>query len=260
MAGERERSGPPASGEDARSSGGAPRSLAVLRDTVWSSDPVDQADVEALVAAMARSPGADEDPRERANVLLSLLDAGSRAGDLTGANGHTVRASAVEALLELGYPYALEVPPEVLEQVREEQQSRKFNADTSTTVGVTVLAGLVQLLLVLLTLWSDSLFDPKADGPPDPFLWGFTVALALPSLLAITGTLLDLRRLQWLGSYGLRLQSMFWAGLATLSLAGGYWESLLMSLLLPWHLTWYAARLTKPVPLPDSGVVPPSER
>ena len=75
--------------------------------------------VDAFLQALGQPPSGDETPRARADLLLSLMeDAAVR--DYTGSDGRTVRAAAVEGLLALGYPYALEVPPEALAQARAE--------------------------------------------------------------------------------------------------------------------------------------------
>src|SRR5689334_5354316 len=91
-----------------------PLSLTELREAM-SSPGVIPSEVDALQAAIARPPGDGESLRERADFLLSLMALPEEAADRTGSTGLTVRAAAVEALMELGFPYALEVPPEVLE-------------------------------------------------------------------------------------------------------------------------------------------------
>ncbi|MFP2906684.1 hypothetical protein ACLESD_16810 [Pyxidicoccus sp. 3LFB2] len=250
MSQEHSRAVPPPTREEPPLSLWRARTLAELRDTVSASGGATPADVEALLATMARPPRADEDPRERADVLLSLLDVKAPAGNLAGLDGRTVREGAVEALLSLGYPHALEVPPEALEQARREQHERRFGGSTFRAVVVTVLAALAQLFVSVLTLWGSSLFEPHAREPLGA-VWSVLLgASLLPALLAITGRLLDLRGLQWLGSKGLGLQCMLWAGIASLSLASFRVEAILVALLLPWHLTWYAARLTKPARVP----------
>ncbi|WNZ62177.1 hypothetical protein QEG98_41300 [Myxococcus sp. MxC21-1] len=68
-------------------------------------------EVDALIAAIAQRPAEDPEAlRERTDYLLSLMTLPGDASVLTGSAGITVRTAAVEALLELGYPYALEVP------------------------------------------------------------------------------------------------------------------------------------------------------
>ncbi|WP_257462472.1 hypothetical protein [Archangium lipolyticum] len=58
-----------------------------------------------------------EPPRVRADLMLDVLE-DERLCELTGTDGHRVGVAALEALLELGYPYALEVTPEMLTRAR----------------------------------------------------------------------------------------------------------------------------------------------
>src|SRR5205085_159839 len=55
--------------------------------------------------------------RATADFLLAQLDA-KAFGALVDSNNFSCRAAAVEALLSLGYPFALEVNPEDLEHLR----------------------------------------------------------------------------------------------------------------------------------------------
>ena len=68
---------------------------------------------QAVEQAMQRLAAAPS--RERADYLLSLLG----EPQIAQASGHPgIRRAAVRALLAFGYPYALEVPPEVIELAR----------------------------------------------------------------------------------------------------------------------------------------------
>jgi hypothetical protein len=73
-------------------------------------------DVDALMQGLARPLAEDEPPRARADFLLSLIESAA-VSDLQGTDGRSVRTAAVQALLDLGYPYALEIPPEALSKV-----------------------------------------------------------------------------------------------------------------------------------------------
>jgi hypothetical protein len=73
-------------------------------------------EVDALLAGISAPLAAGESPRERADQLLRLLQ-DETLGEFTDQNGRQVRPAALEALLALGYPYALEVPPEVLSRM-----------------------------------------------------------------------------------------------------------------------------------------------
>jgi hypothetical protein len=92
----------------------ASSSLSELLEVVRSPG-VFRADVDALLQGLARPLAEDESPRARADFLLSLIEAPD-VSDMRGNDGRTVRATAVRALLDLGYPYALEVPPEALSE------------------------------------------------------------------------------------------------------------------------------------------------
>lgn len=69
--------------------------------------------LNALLERMGRGGGS----REVADAFHSLLDGGKLSG-LVDGQGRTCRAVATEALLALGFPYALEVRPEDLEHLR----------------------------------------------------------------------------------------------------------------------------------------------
>lgn len=58
-----------------------------------------------------------DEGRRVADLLHLLLESGQLAG-LEDATGRTCRAAATEALLRLGFPFALEVRPEDLEHLR----------------------------------------------------------------------------------------------------------------------------------------------
>ncbi|HUM12338.1 MAG TPA: hypothetical protein VLT82_15430 [Myxococcaceae bacterium] len=113
--------------------------------------------------ATARAPGADEDtrrafadrlarldlgdPRSTADRLLQLLASGELA-TFRGSDGSSARAAAVERLLALGYPYALEVSPEDLAHWRAERPSEATDGRG--------LAVLVMTVAVCLSLWGVS--------------------------------------------------------------------------------------------------------
>ncbi|PTL84865.1 hypothetical protein [Vitiosangium sp. GDMCC 1.1324] len=84
---------------------------------IVSSPGVTREDVESLLAGLSGPLVEGESTRERADQLLRLLQ-DEALGALTGGDGREVRPAALEALLALGFPYALEVPPEVLSRMR----------------------------------------------------------------------------------------------------------------------------------------------
>jgi hypothetical protein len=65
-------------------------------------------DVAQLLSGLSAPLAQGELPRERADQLLRLLQHPELA-ELTGRDGRQVRPVALEALLSLGHPYALEV-------------------------------------------------------------------------------------------------------------------------------------------------------
>jgi len=130
-------------------------------DALLPQDPLDRA------LASARAPGADGvarravldrlatldlgDPRATADRLQQLL-ASEALGSLRGTDGTSARAVAVERLLGLGYPYALEVSPEDLAHWRQERPSGASDGRG--------LAVLVMTVAVCLALWGVS--DPPS--------------------------------------------------------------------------------------------------
>ena len=119
----------------------------------------------ALALAEARAPGADltarrsfvdrlarldlGNPRTTADALLKVL-ASEDLASLHAPDGTSARAVAVERLLALGYPYALEVSPEDLAHWRAERPSQATDGR-----GLSVL---VMTVAVCLSLWGVS--DP----------------------------------------------------------------------------------------------------
>ncbi|QRN97886.1 hypothetical protein JRI60_02035 [Archangium violaceum] len=86
--------------------------LEALRQPGPTSDEVD-AFLEALSTPIP--PG--EPPRVRADFMLDVLE-DERLCELTGTDGRQVGVAALETILALGYPYALEVTPEMLKRAR----------------------------------------------------------------------------------------------------------------------------------------------
>jgi len=125
--------------------------------TVAAADPLE------LALAEARAPGADAtarrafvdrlarldlgDARATADALLKVL-ASQDLATLQASGGTSARAVAVERLLALGYPYALEVSPEDLAHWRAERPSEATDGR-----GLSVL---VMTVAVCLSLWGVS--------------------------------------------------------------------------------------------------------
>jgi len=150
-------------------------------------------DVDAFLRALGQPPAGGETPRERANLLLSLLE-DVEVRDATGTDGRTVRTAAMEALLALGYPYALEVPPEVLAQVRGEASAR---GSQEVPVAGLVLAGLAVGVQGLI-LWDEGVLLNTWAAVS-------TGAAVLPPLLAVLG---GWRGLRWARRVGVALMGL----------------------------------------------------
>jgi hypothetical protein len=233
------------------------QSLAELRDALTSPGVV-QAEVDALFAAIARPPTGDETPRARADFLHSLMSLREEAHEgMTGSDGRTVRAAAVEALLELGFPYALEVDPDVLEDVRRKTQRRKHTArvDSGGFPAGGLVLSLMAVVLQLLVVTARSMLSRHGDfWEASPL---FPLALVvLPPLSAVFGHVLESRRLLKLGSIGMGLQSVVWLFL-TLRFGSdaGRFGWLLLALI-PWYLPLAAACMMYPRTPPEDAASP----
>jgi hypothetical protein len=86
--------------------------LAALRAPGVTSEEIDQ-----FLAGLAAPRPSNEPPRVRADLMLDVLE-DEWLCELRGSAGRRMGAVALEALLGLGYPYALEVTPEMLAQAR----------------------------------------------------------------------------------------------------------------------------------------------
>lgn len=216
-------------------------SLTELREAMTSPGVI-QAEVDALLAAIARPPAGDEAPRARADFLLSLMELPEEARDRKGSNGRTVRAAAVEALMELGYPYALEVHPDVLEAVRRETQDSKKGGHASRISVPGIVVSLLALLLQVFMLWVN--FSSHGHSHRVDTLQQFLLGLVvIPPLSAIFGQAVDWRWLQSLGARGMALQGLVW--MLVTWLAADAWFALV---LVPWYLPLIAAYLMRSTP------------
>jgi hypothetical protein len=216
-----------------------------LREAMGSPGVI-QAEVDGLLAALARPLAEDESPRARADFLLSLMEMPREAGDRTGSDGRTVRGAAVDALMELGYPYALEVPPEVLERVRRDHPLKGRREPRGVPVPswmpavvVTVLSLPAQLLMVLLAAF-------RVSGPlQQPVLLTLAGLGSLLPLLALIGLGMKQPGLQRVGAWGMRLQGLGWLVFALMEASRSYRFNEFV-LLLPWYLPLLAGFLMTP--------------
>ncbi len=234
----------------------APRSLAELRADMCSPGVI-PSEVDTLIREMARPVEGEAALRERADFLLSLMTLPGAASQQTGSDGITVCTAAVETLLELGYPYALEVPPNLLERAREErgeQRRRQKKRQKQRQPGALPVAGIVVTLFgTVLQLLPHVLSALLANTPLS--VWGVSptlllLGICLPPAMALLGALMRHRTLQGLGAVGMVLQGLVWL-LITLFMAS---RSSLGLWLLAWP-TWYvmlgAAQLIRPSKRPE---------
>jgi pilus assembly protein TadC len=153
-----------------------------------SAPGVTLGDVEGLLAGLSGPLAEGESPRERADQLLRLLS-DEALGELYGKDGQPVRPAALEALLALGYPYALEVPPEVLERMHR-LPPRALSRSSRWGVGLAAVSAVVPGLvfaLVSTRTWTRYLDE----------LAILTGSLFLPAVLS---ALAERYRLRWLKS------------------------------------------------------------
>ncbi|OJH40429.1 hypothetical protein [Cystobacter ferrugineus] len=88
------------------------------------SEDVTPHEVRSFVEGLPVPLGPDESARSRADLLLGVLE-DERLCTLATPDGRQVGGAALEALQELGFPYALEVTPTMLARVREHQAAAR---------------------------------------------------------------------------------------------------------------------------------------
>jgi hypothetical protein len=212
---QRSRPGPPtASSETGVAS--LPRGLPSLEVLIAQarSPGAARGEVDALIAGLSQPLASEQSPRERADLLLALIE-DKHLGDFSGSKGLTVRSAAVEALLALGYPYALEVPPDALE----DRSAHKHAAGTTASRRIfsggkgwagfflVTLIGLAQLIPMLLFTAG---FNDREKWIPlvaTLFISGTTF---LPALLVALGHYFRSQLLRGLGGTWLVLAGLLW--------------------------------------------------
>lgn len=80
--------------------------------------------------------------KQTAELLHRLLDERTLDG-LRDPSGLSSRAAAVRALIDLGFPHALEVAPEDLELLRRELSPRRFRKVLALAIAVATAVGLL---------------------------------------------------------------------------------------------------------------------
>jgi hypothetical protein len=159
-----------------------------------------RAEVNALLAGLSQPMPPEHSPRERADLLLSLIG-DEVIASYTGTDGRTVRAAAIQALMALGYPYALEVPPEALEAAsREESVSGPGLLSTGNGRAGFGLVTLVAVLQAAAVIYLGLLLsEPHVMAIGLAIVAGTTL---LPATMAVAG--------QSVGSPGLKGAGLIW--------------------------------------------------
>jgi hypothetical protein len=119
---QRIREAPPVHEESTPSLQDAPRLVREARPLLerlasLRAPGVTSEEIDTFLAGLKAPRPSDEPPRVRADLMLDVLEDEWLCG-LTGGQGQRLGEVALEALLGLGYPYALEVTPEMLAQAR----------------------------------------------------------------------------------------------------------------------------------------------
>jgi hypothetical protein len=187
-----------------------------------------QEEVDAMIRALALPLAENESPRARADFLLSVLEA-TQSSSLKGSDGRSLRVATVEALLALGYPYALEVPPEALDEVSRDREDNAPRDIPRVGIAAAVVAMLAQAIFVLPAVL------PILDGSRNtsPFFVLFLLGAAWgPSLSALLGGWRRIRGLQRLGLITMALMGSIWLSAFALLLSRDTipWPEVLVSL------------------------------
>ncbi|RKH02490.1 hypothetical protein D7Y13_35530 [Corallococcus praedator] len=220
------------------------------------SPGADRVDIEAFIAAMGRAPTAEETPRARADVLLDLMARENPMGDYRGRDGTKVRHAAKAALLSLGYPYALELPPELLD-TPQARTTEPYTGPGAVGVVATLLSALYQSGIVLVAQLVLSFRNFDWDRPwTEPFLPAL-LAVWVPTLCALFGLGLGKRTLHVVGAWGLWLLLAAWSVASIIGVveSGPFWP-----LFLPWHLALWAAWTMRPGPDPEAPAPQPASK
>jgi hypothetical protein len=114
-----------------------------------NSEGDDRVALAGKLNALLRRPAPDLDRETWAQFLLEKLD-DEAFHDLYDGDGASCRAVAVEAVLALGFPFALHLEPDDLEYLRTVSPSRSGSAGWRAMAVVTgVLAALFALALLI---------------------------------------------------------------------------------------------------------------
>jgi hypothetical protein len=180
-------------------------SLATLLEAVRSPG-VTMTNVDALLRGLGLPLAEGESPRARADFLLSVLD-DQGISDLQGSDKRSVRAVTAQALMELGYPYALELPPEALADTHRSRWDLKGRDVPWAGLLAAFVALTVQGGLGLPWTW-----EMLSSGEEVNVGIGLLLLVGLlgPALAAILG---GWGRIRWLQRFGLVMMALtgsFW--------------------------------------------------
>ncbi|HLL04603.1 MAG TPA: hypothetical protein VK539_28725 [Myxococcaceae bacterium] len=194
-------------------------SLASLVEAL-RSPAVSRADVDALLTGLARPVEQGESKRERADLLLSLMKSRHFAS-MQGQSGQTVRATAVRAMMDLGHPYGLEIPPELLPEINREPRRARGRAVPwgGIVLGVLSLPGALWLLWVLAIVIL--VRQPSLNVVLLVALLAVLVVPVASVVMAIVGGAKRKRKLQEAGVAGLIALTIFWLMFALWAFSNG---------------------------------------
>lgn len=244
------RPAPPPAEESAPPLLGSAAPLRVVLEEVRAPG-ANRADVDLLVRRLSGPLAEGESPRERADVLLEVLTDSLLRG-VSGSDGRPVRAAAMEALLGLGYPYALEVPPDVLAELGPTDHSPHFPEGRGFLVGI--------LLILGVALAQNAYLLDEFERPYRGFAFLLLLSAGstlLPLLCALVGAVWNFRILNRVGVSLLLLVGVGWLLISFAGLEQGFsWPLLVVLCFCAAHFfggagLWHPK--DKPVQRPDEA-------
>jgi hypothetical protein len=186
----------------------------LVQEARAASTEAERVGVAARINRQLDTLEAGDAGRQVADLLHQLLEGDQLAG-LEDAEGRTCRAAATEALLRLGYPFALEVRPEDLEHLRSLDKGAGGLPWTSWAALGTLGAG---LLAQWLALPEPGLSTEGQPVLPLIVLMGLSLLTLVPAMLGPERS--DSRRAGLLGLLVLALVQLY------LGVSGGYYGTL----------------------------------
>ncbi|NPD24275.1 hypothetical protein D7Y27_21215 [Corallococcus sp. AB004] len=210
--------------------------LTFLLEEVRSPGMV-RADIDALIVGLGRPPAPDEVPRERADLLLGLLDRSNPVGDYAGSGGMKVRHAAKEALIAMGYPYAMELPPELVEAKGADNRAEGLTAGNAT---LAVASALYQSA-AMVTVWF--LLEYFRMPAAAEVTFGIGSVLWIFTVLSLMGHHSRSRDMQSIASVVLWAAAVLWILVALPLAVFTYGVALIF---IPWHLALWTAISLRP--------------